>query len=475
MTAECERHQGRVLKSTGDGLLAIFESAGMAVECAVLLQRRFSEREAGGLVHRMGIHLCDVVLEPNDARGDGVNIAARLQEMAHPGTVCISRTTYDVILSRLGTDVRDLGRKQLKNIPDPIGVIEIAPYSGFKLPRRKRAFNLAWLGVAGAVAGIVGLYLYVQSNNARLSALLAQQKPGERVVIEEKPIYITREVAAKDSGKSDNGRQVGGRGGTEKFIRGGAPLTPPNTPTVAGGLQHSPGGGVGPQGTKLTTGDNAIPATPPQAPGGGDNSGATPGSTAGGKDAKATDSNQVGDTPDGFVLTSKGVSLTKLFAGDQDSIAEFGELYSIAHSNRNFQPVIDYINENAKDRRIGAQIIRHVTAVSKYEESTLSVVGGITKENAVTLPATKNLVYGNTGGVTLVMPSGREKFIPRSQMKPAMFLQIGRRIRSGSNSPQGYEALFFAYQLEFGGRKKLSKSEGVQLVRLDDELGPQNP
>lgn len=117
----CREHDGKVLKSMGDGLLIYFASAVNAVACAITMQK--SLREAGNgrppeeiLYHRMGIHLGDVCFSGEDVFGLGVNIAARLQSKADPGGICLSQTVYDVVKDRLDLQVQDMGEQGLKGI-----------------------------------------------------------------------------------------------------------------------------------------------------------------------------------------------------------------------------------------------------------------------------------------------------------------------------------------------------------------------
>lgn len=442
--AEVEAHQGRVLKSTGDGLLIVFDSAGLAVECAVKVQRAFADRGDDALKHRMGIHLCDALVDEDDARGDGVNIASRLQELAHPGTVCISRTTYDVIQSRLGTDVRDLGRKQLKNIPDPIGVVEIAPYSGFKLPRRKKAINLAWVGVAAVAASVCGLYFFIKSTNDRFQYMLANQKPSERVIVQEKPIYITQKVLGTPS------TPVGAGAVRPLDRRVGAPagLTKP-VPTVPI-----------PQKTESIKNSIPTPAPPPS------------------RDVKAEGTNspfQDGSTPTpagtaGDTQLYKGLSLTKLFGGDPKLISNFTDLYSRARQTRNYQSVLDFVGQNGVDNRTINLITRHVTALTEFEDSTLAAMATVTKDQAIALPNTKSSIYGGSrDSIVLVGENGRERTVVRSQIRPNTYLQLGRYLQKSGKMPLGYLRLLSAYQLEYGGLKKgLNANKEAKLAAKTD-------
>lgn len=128
-------HNGRVVKSTGDGALIEFRSAVDAVRCAVDIQSAMQERNEGlapddRIEFRMGIHVGDVVEEADgDLMGDGVNIAARLESLAEPGAVCLSDDAYRQVRSRVELAVTDLGEQTLKNISEPLKVfaIRVAP------------------------------------------------------------------------------------------------------------------------------------------------------------------------------------------------------------------------------------------------------------------------------------------------------------------------------------------------------------
>jgi class 3 adenylate cyclase/pimeloyl-ACP methyl ester carboxylesterase len=120
-------HRGRIVKTTGDGMLAEFASAQDAVRCAIEIQTDVSRREAGRteesrIHYRIGINLGDIVVEENDIYGDGVNVAARLEALAEPGSVCISDTVHQLVMDRIGDPFRDLGRQRVKNISRPIRV-----------------------------------------------------------------------------------------------------------------------------------------------------------------------------------------------------------------------------------------------------------------------------------------------------------------------------------------------------------------
>ena len=118
-------HGGRIVKSTGDGFLAEFPSAVEAVRAAVQFQSRIRElttadAEEKRIAFRVGINVGDVIAEPHDIFGDGVNIAARLESIAEPGSICISSSAYDHVLGKVGVEFADLGEQNLKNIGRPV-------------------------------------------------------------------------------------------------------------------------------------------------------------------------------------------------------------------------------------------------------------------------------------------------------------------------------------------------------------------
>jgi adenylate cyclase len=126
-----EVHRGRVVKRTGDGVLAEFRSVVDAVRCAIEVQNSMVDRNAGvpedrRIVFRIGIHIGDVVEESDgDLMGDGVNIAARLEGAAKPGAICLSEDAYRQVRSRLDLKVSDLGLTPLKNIVEPVHIYSL--------------------------------------------------------------------------------------------------------------------------------------------------------------------------------------------------------------------------------------------------------------------------------------------------------------------------------------------------------------
>ncbi|QPF88198.1 alpha/beta fold hydrolase [Bradyrhizobium genosp. L] len=123
-------HRGRIVKSTGDGVLVEFASVVDAVRCAVEVQRGMSERNARVNVDkriefRIGINLGDIMIEDDDIYGDGVNIAARLEGIAEPGGICISRQARDHLVERLSFTCEKMGFRNLKNIAKPVEVFSV--------------------------------------------------------------------------------------------------------------------------------------------------------------------------------------------------------------------------------------------------------------------------------------------------------------------------------------------------------------
>jgi adenylate cyclase len=124
-------HRGRLVKTTGDGLLIEFASVVDALRCAVDIQHQIANRSAGippdqRLEYRIGVHQGDVVVEDGDIFGDGVNIAARLEGLAESGGICVSARVEEDAAGRLDIEFEDIGEQQLKNIARPIRVYRVS-------------------------------------------------------------------------------------------------------------------------------------------------------------------------------------------------------------------------------------------------------------------------------------------------------------------------------------------------------------
>ena len=123
-------HRGRIVKTTGDGMLVEFVSVVDAVRCAVDIQRGMIERTAQlpaekRIQFRVGINVGDIIIDDDDIYGDGVNVAARLEALAEPGGIMVSRVVHDQVQDKLGFEFDDMGEQEVKNIARPVGVHRI--------------------------------------------------------------------------------------------------------------------------------------------------------------------------------------------------------------------------------------------------------------------------------------------------------------------------------------------------------------
>ena len=175
-------HRGRVVKLTGDGVLAEFASVVDAVRCAVAVQEAMTAPDGSGeraFEWRIGVNLGDIMVEADDIFGDGVNVAARLQELAEPGGILISGDAWNQVRGKLDFQYDDLGAQSLKNIPEPVAAYRVrigsrkvrathvATPSGGRRPIR--AVAAAAAGMAIILAVLAGVYLREQAPPDRLS------------------------------------------------------------------------------------------------------------------------------------------------------------------------------------------------------------------------------------------------------------------------------------------------------------------
>ena len=151
---------GRIVKTTGDGFLAEFPSVVDALRSTVTIQLAMIEREAASddahkIAYRMGINLGDIIIEDDDIYGNGVNVAARLESIAEPGGIFVSRTVVSHVSGKVASSFADLGDLDLKNIPEPVQVfrVEMRPEAkGTARPASK-----PWLRPAAFAAGVLAL------------------------------------------------------------------------------------------------------------------------------------------------------------------------------------------------------------------------------------------------------------------------------------------------------------------------------
>jgi len=158
-----EFHDGRIVGTAGDSVLAEFASSVDAVRCAVEIQEALKTRndalpEGRRLLFRIGVNLGDVMVKGDDLLGDGVNVAARLEGIAEPGGVCISSSVYDQIAGKLNLGFVDAGEQSLKNISKPVHVYRVAGSRSVALaavPPRRRFGTAAVLTAMVAIVGVI--------------------------------------------------------------------------------------------------------------------------------------------------------------------------------------------------------------------------------------------------------------------------------------------------------------------------------
>ena len=173
-----EQHGGKIIKLTGDGMIAEFPSVVEAVLCAVSVQRKMAVREANipeerRICYRVAVNLGDVIFdsEDNDIYGDGVNIAARLEGLAEPGGIVVSGTAYDHLKSNVDVGYEDLGEQQVKNISTPIRAYRVV-LDGVAAPKRapgryqKSLFRALVVVAVIVCVGFLGDWYVSQSSDA---------------------------------------------------------------------------------------------------------------------------------------------------------------------------------------------------------------------------------------------------------------------------------------------------------------------
>lgn len=207
-----EFHEGRIINTAGDSVLAEFGSPVEAVRCAVEIQDALKTRndslpEAQRLQFRIGVNLGDVMEKGNDLLGDGVNVAARLESIAEPGGICVSSSVYDQIAGKLDLGFVNIGTQSLKNIQRPIQVYRVER-GGLRMPAAaasapqpaSRRASLAW-AMGGALASVViiaalGWYL----------DLLPRTRPADRAKVEAED--ARRAEAAADAKRAREDRRA---------------------------------------------------------------------------------------------------------------------------------------------------------------------------------------------------------------------------------------------------------------------------
>jgi adenylate cyclase len=179
-------HRGRIVKNTGDGFLAEFPSVVGAVRCAVEIQRGMAKREpevpeGKRITFRIGINLGDVIAEPDDIYGDGVNVAARLEALAEPGGICLSRVVRDQIRDKLPYRFEDRGEQSVKNIARPVRVYALRPEAEAEPPGprvrivspRRRTTVLAAIAAAALIIAVIALTIWPATKPSTSPAVAA--------------------------------------------------------------------------------------------------------------------------------------------------------------------------------------------------------------------------------------------------------------------------------------------------------------
>ena len=182
-------HHGKLIKYTGDGFLAMFDSPVEAVRCAIVIQQSMVGRNTSlpreqWILYRIGVHLGDVIVEPSDVYGDGVNIAARLEGIASPGDVYVSGGVYEQIKNKLVCAYQSLGDRQVKNITDPVSVYRVLPDPAALSQARRKRWPVALLAVliVSVIAILGGWYLLLLQKQIANQAPTLAGTPGSPAV-----------------------------------------------------------------------------------------------------------------------------------------------------------------------------------------------------------------------------------------------------------------------------------------------------
>src|SRR5262245_39209899 len=202
------KHGGRLVKSTGDGVLLEFPSVVDAVEYAVAVQEVMAQRNEGvpadrRMLFRIGINLGDILIEGEDILGDGVNIAARLEGIAEPGSICLSSSAYDQVRGKVAVEFTDLGEQSLKNIARSVRAFAVgtsanAPRTA-PLPSSAPHLSLVVLPFAN-IGGDPGQEYFVDGVTETLTTDLSRIRGA---------FVIARNTAFTFKGKAVDVKQIG--------------------------------------------------------------------------------------------------------------------------------------------------------------------------------------------------------------------------------------------------------------------------
>lgn len=196
-------HHGRLIKTTGDGFIAIFDSPVEAVRCGIVIQQSIVGRNASQPKHlwieyRIGVNLGDVIIEYDDVFGDGVNVAARLEQIAEPGQVYISGGIYEQIKHKLVCGYQSLGDRRIKNITDPVRVYRVLPDPAAVEGARKRRENVLLFLLCMILIVIAGgaLWYMIVQQRSHLGNLASVPVPPAAQSSPAQPLPAVRQEAA---------------------------------------------------------------------------------------------------------------------------------------------------------------------------------------------------------------------------------------------------------------------------------------
>ena len=193
-------HAGRIVSTAGDAFLAEFPSVVEALRAAIEFQE--DRKSKAGLEWRVGLNLGDIVIEGDDILGDGVNVAARVQQLAPPGGIAITSAVLEQEGGRIGLLVDDLGQKKLKNVPAPTRIYRIRGHgSGAVKTAGWKRFRTPVLIASAAIALVLGAY-YV-SHQGGLSELLFDESEPEASQIADKPVVAVLPFRNPTEGEDD--------------------------------------------------------------------------------------------------------------------------------------------------------------------------------------------------------------------------------------------------------------------------------
>ena len=240
-------HRGRVIRTRGDGFLAMFDSPVEAVRCAIVIQQSMVGRnlelpDAQWIRFRIGVNLGDVIVEPDDIYGEGVNVAARLEQLAEPGNIYISGGVYEQIRYKLVCGYQSLGDRKVKNILDPVPIYRVLPDPAAvaTAARRKRAgigLFVAGTLVVAAVAG-AGWYGWQRASERSVQSVATTTRPASSQPVPAPP-------AAPPAMEAEHRAPPA----PLQAIAGADP-SPPDTPSTPGNSAPAPPG-LGPLPTAL--------------------------------------------------------------------------------------------------------------------------------------------------------------------------------------------------------------------------------